>query len=48
MEKTIAQLEKEKDECYLRPEKYQFERADKLIKWANAILKFNKKRHNEY
>ena len=36
--KTLKQLEIEKNEAYSRPEKYKFERTNKLLKWATAVL----------
>ncbi len=37
--KIVKQLEIEKDEAFARPEKYKFERTNKLLQWATAVLK---------
>lgn len=36
--KPIKQLRKEMDEVYLRPENYKFEKVNKLLRWANAVI----------
>lgn len=34
----LKKLKKEKNEAYSRPEKYAFERLEKLMKWAFSTL----------